>query len=125
MDKSIKQERQKKERPPKIDDLVGKRVRITYYHRDVKNISGNKGPGDMDEVVEGIVRRVTHRSEGKFCFNGSVSVCGCVETDEGKTRFAFLPLDGPYSCSGYIGNFPSELDGKRNGSYDIELLGEK
>lgn len=116
------QQRQKKERPPRINDLIGKRIKFTFYHRDARNQTGKRGPGDTDEVVEGIVRRFTHRTTAKFAFNGPVSVCGCIETDEGEMRFCFLPLDGPYNCAGYHGNTPSELDGKRNGSYDVELL---
>jgi len=121
----IQQQKQKKERPSKIEDLIGKKVKMTFYRRDATNQSGKKGPADVDEIVEGIVRRFMHRTTAKFAFNGPVSVCGCIETDEGEMRFCFLPLDGPYNYAGYIGNTPSALDGKRNGSYDIEPLGKE
>jgi len=117
------QQKQKRERPPSIGDFIGKKVRITYYYRDSTNATGKRNVFDRDEIIEGVVKYYTHRSEFSFPFNGPVSVCGCVELNDGTLKYKFLPLDGPLICRGYSGHTPSGVDGKRNGSYNVELLG--
>ena len=110
------------QRQPKIQDLIGKKVKITYYRRNIDSVSAEKTCFDIDVVVEGILEYFTHHSTDKFHFNGPTSVCACVRDDEGNLHFKFLPLDGALSFEGSITYTPSKFDGKKNGSYTIESL---
>jgi len=103
-----------------VRDLAGKRIRLTYYHRDpsygvtlgIK--AGDQGPFDYNEVIEGSLIPV-------YCILSERNYIWGVQKDSGEIAATFLSPIDPADFVNVLA-FSSQWDGKKNGSYVIEEI---
>ena len=114
--------------PKIVRDLIGRRVRMTYYQREsytrgIDNVPpGTKGVFDIDRVAEGTLRYY-QTVDVSLPYERKVFLYDIANNDE--TVNTNVPLLLPTDSLVNEGDFrliPSEFDGRRNGSWEIVAI---
>ena len=103
-----------------VRDLCGKKIRLTYYRRDISFANtfglkpGEKGPGDTNLIIEGQLVPV-------LCILPKRNHLWGIETVAGEIQFPMFSPTDPSEMD-YNLSAVSQFDGKRNGTYKLEVI---
>jgi len=99
---------------------IGRTVRFTYFsrHDDTHTPNGERSVGDVDRVVTGILSLHRFPRSVRACILSEESFPNSIMRSPG----VYYPIIEAMSFDGSVTQPESRFDGRRNGSYIVELI---